>query len=267
MAGALAIAVLAGLTPGCSRDRRPWVLPFALAVVVTVFDLIPRDQTLPARDHGHFWSASVVADHRHGLFDGFFVVYQQVENYLIYPTVMRRSVKVSDVAAVVAALLGVALFRVMVQSCAIPMVAAIQLIVREVVVPQPGSPIAATVATRWLLTRLSAARWDRSTTRRASSRCRAGDGSVRGPSIGHATTCATPGRYPACSPRAPVGLGARPRRRSTRRPAAVEHLRCPCARARRSAPDAELPKSAARRLQRGLTTSSLRVRRATLNAT
>ena len=65
----------------------------------------------------------------------FFVIYQQVENYLIYPNVMRRSVKVSDVAAVVAALLGAALFGVIGALAAIPMVAAIQLIGREVVLP------------------------------------------------------------------------------------------------------------------------------------
>jgi predicted PurR-regulated permease PerM len=48
---------------------------------------------------------------------------------------MRRSVKVSDVAAVVAALLGVALFGVIGALVAIPMVAAVQLIMREVLVP------------------------------------------------------------------------------------------------------------------------------------
>jgi predicted PurR-regulated permease PerM len=48
---------------------------------------------------------------------------------------MRRSVKVSDVAAVVAALLGAALFGVIGALAAIPMVAAIQLIGREVVLP------------------------------------------------------------------------------------------------------------------------------------
>jgi predicted PurR-regulated permease PerM len=66
----------------------------------------------------------------------FFVVYQQIENYLIYPKVMRRSVKVSDVAAIVAALLGVALFGVIGALVAIPAVAAIQLILREVVLPR-----------------------------------------------------------------------------------------------------------------------------------
>ena len=66
----------------------------------------------------------------------FFIVYQQIENYLIYPQVMRRSVKVSDVAAIVAALLGVALFGVIGALVAIPAVAAVQLIVREVVLPR-----------------------------------------------------------------------------------------------------------------------------------
>ncbi len=49
---------------------------------------------------------------------------------------IRRSVKVSDVAAVVAALPGVALFGVVGALVAIPMVAEVQLIVREVVVPR-----------------------------------------------------------------------------------------------------------------------------------
>jgi predicted PurR-regulated permease PerM len=66
----------------------------------------------------------------------FFLVYQQVENYLIYPKVMRKSVKVSDVAAIVAALVGVGLFGVLGALVAIPAVAAIQLIIREVVMPR-----------------------------------------------------------------------------------------------------------------------------------
>jgi predicted PurR-regulated permease PerM len=65
----------------------------------------------------------------------FFIVYQQVENYLIYPKVMKRSVEVSDVAAVVAALVGVGLFGVLGALIAIPMVAGVQLILREVVYP------------------------------------------------------------------------------------------------------------------------------------
>ncbi len=134
MAGALAIAVLAGVST--------WVLvmilglgyPFALAVVVAVLDLIPQiGATLGAVVVSLVGLASSVT---HGIVCAvFFLIYQQVENYLIYPNVMRRSVKVSDVAAVVAALLGAALFGVIGALAAIPMVAAVQLIGREVVLP------------------------------------------------------------------------------------------------------------------------------------
>ena len=134
MVGALMIALLAGVST--------WVLvlilglayPFALAVVVAVLDLIPQiGATLGAIvvslvGLAHSLTAGLVCV-------AFFIVYQQVENYLIYPTVMRRSVAVSDVAAVVAALLGAALFGVIGALAAIPIVAAIQLIGREVVLP------------------------------------------------------------------------------------------------------------------------------------
>jgi predicted PurR-regulated permease PerM len=134
MVGALAIAVLAGLSTWVFAVIAGLAYPFALAVVVAVCDLIPQiGATLGAvivslialADSVTTGIASIV----------FFVVYQQVENYLIYPNVMRRSVKVSDVAAITAALLGVGLFGVLGALVAIPLVAAVQLIVREVVNP------------------------------------------------------------------------------------------------------------------------------------
>ncbi|GIF71260.1 AI-2E family transporter [Asanoa siamensis] len=133
--GALAIAVLAGITSFVFAMIVGLAYPFALAVVVAVSDLIPQiGATIGAvivtivafADSLTIGIASAV----------FFIVYQQVENYLIYPKVMRRSVKVSDVAAIVAALVGVGLFGVLGALVAIPAVAAIQLIVREVVMPR-----------------------------------------------------------------------------------------------------------------------------------
>jgi predicted PurR-regulated permease PerM len=134
MVGALAIAVLAGISSFVLAMILGLAYPFALAVVVAVCDLIPQiGATLGAIIVSLVGFASSLTD---GLVCAiFFIIYQQVENYLIYPSVMRRSVKVSDVAAVVAALLGVALFGVVGALVAIPMVAAIQLIIREVVVP------------------------------------------------------------------------------------------------------------------------------------
>ena len=134
MVGALAIAVLAGLSTWVFALIVGLACPFALAVVVAVFDLIPQiGATLGAIIVSLVGLASSITS---GIICiAFFFVYQQLENYLIYPNVMRRSAKASVVAAVVAALLGVALFGVIGALVAIPMVAAIQLIMREVVVP------------------------------------------------------------------------------------------------------------------------------------
>ena len=134
MVGAISIAVLAGASTWLLAVILGLAYPFALAVVVAVTDLIPQiGATLGAIVVSLVGFASSLTD---GIVCAvFFILYQQIENYLIYPNVMRRSVKVSDVAAVVAALLGVALFGVIGALVAIPMVAAVQLIMREVIVP------------------------------------------------------------------------------------------------------------------------------------
>lgn len=135
MVGALAVALLAGTSTYIFLVIVGVGYPFALAVVVAVCDLIPQV--------GATIGAVVVSvvGFANSITVGiacviFFITYQQVENYLIYPKVMRRSVAVSDVAAIVAALLGAALFGVIGTLVAIPAVAAIQLILREVVVPR-----------------------------------------------------------------------------------------------------------------------------------
>ncbi len=62
----------------------------------------------------------------------FYVIYQQVENYIVYPRVMSRSVDIPAAATVIAALVGAALLGVVGALLAIPTAAAILLIVREV---------------------------------------------------------------------------------------------------------------------------------------
>lgn len=62
----------------------------------------------------------------------FYVAYQQVENYVIYPKVMSRSVEIPGAATVIAALVGAALLGVIGALLAIPTAAAILLLVREV---------------------------------------------------------------------------------------------------------------------------------------
>ncbi|MEO9323539.1 AI-2E family transporter [Nocardioides sp. C4-1] len=64
----------------------------------------------------------------------FYVIYQQVENYVVYPRVMKRSVDVPGAVTVIAALVGTALLGVVGALLAIPGAAAILLISREVIV-------------------------------------------------------------------------------------------------------------------------------------
>ena len=62
----------------------------------------------------------------------FYVIYQQVENYLIYPRVMSRSVDIPGAVIVIAALVGAGLLGVVGALLAIPTAAAILLLTREV---------------------------------------------------------------------------------------------------------------------------------------
>ncbi|MDT0529971.1 AI-2E family transporter [Micromonospora sp. DSM 115977] len=138
MVGALSIAVLAGVSTFVFALIVGLPYPFALAVVVAVTDLIPQiGATLGAVIVSLVGFAT---DLPVGIACAvFFLIYQQVENYLIYPKIMRRSVSVNEVAALVAALLGVSLLGVVGALIAIPAVAALQLILREVVLPRQES--------------------------------------------------------------------------------------------------------------------------------
>lgn len=136
--GALIIAILAGTTTFVFALIAELPYPFALAVVVAVTDLIPQiGATLGAVIVSLVGFATDLPVGIACVL--FFLIYQQVENYLIYPKVMRRSVQVNEVAALVAALLGVALIGVAGALIAIPTVAAFQLILREVVIPRQDS--------------------------------------------------------------------------------------------------------------------------------
>ncbi|MGV3561804.1 MAG: AI-2E family transporter [Nocardioides sp.] len=64
----------------------------------------------------------------------FYVVYQQVENYLIYPRVMSRSVDLPGAVIVISALVGAAVLGVVGALLAIPTAAGILMLLREVYV-------------------------------------------------------------------------------------------------------------------------------------
>jgi predicted PurR-regulated permease PerM len=67
---------------------------------------------------------------------GYYLLYMQLEAYVISPNVMNRAVKVPGVVVVVAALAGGTLLGVLGALIAIPVAAAILLIVKQVIIPR-----------------------------------------------------------------------------------------------------------------------------------
>ncbi|GAA4370266.1 AI-2E family transporter [Nocardioides caricicola] len=103
----------------------------ALAFVVALLDVIPM---IGATIGAVIVTAIAFAtDWKIGLACAvFYVIYQQVENYVIYPRVMSKSVDLPGAATVIAALIGAALFGVVGALLAIPTAASILMLVREV---------------------------------------------------------------------------------------------------------------------------------------
>ena len=139
LVGSLSIAFVAGTTSLIYL----WIVsvPYALllALLVAIFDLIPQiGATLGAV------IVTLVAFGTRGLAIAiataiFFTIYQQIENWLIYPRVMRQAVQISNLAAIVSVLVGFAMFGVMGVFISVPGYAAIQLIIRQVIHPRQDS--------------------------------------------------------------------------------------------------------------------------------
>jgi predicted PurR-regulated permease PerM len=105
----------------------------ALAFVVALLDVIPMiGATLGAVV---VTAIGFATDPKIGLFCLiFYIVYQQVENYAIYPRVMSKAVDIPGAVTVIAALVGAALLGVVGALLAIPTAAAILMLTKEVFV-------------------------------------------------------------------------------------------------------------------------------------
>lgn len=135
VAGALTIAACAGASSFIVLLATGVPYPVALALIVMVTDLVP---VIGATIGAIIVSAvAFTQDVQTGLIVAiFYLIYQQVENYLLYPRIMKRSVDVSPAVTIVAVLLGGSLLGIVGALLAIPIAAAIQLILVEVVVPR-----------------------------------------------------------------------------------------------------------------------------------
>jgi predicted PurR-regulated permease PerM len=110
----------------------------ALAAVVTILDVIPMiGATLGAVI---VIAIGFATDPHIGVYCLiFYILYQQFENYVIYPRVMSRSVNLPGSLIVIAALVGASLLGVVGALLAIPTAAALVLLVREVLLPRQSA--------------------------------------------------------------------------------------------------------------------------------
>ena len=107
----------------------------ALAMVVALLDVIPMiGATIGAVI---VCAIAFATDVKTGIIAViFYIAYQQLENYVIYPKVMSRSVEIPGALTVIAALIGATLLGVVGALLAIPTAASILLLVREVFLPR-----------------------------------------------------------------------------------------------------------------------------------
>jgi predicted PurR-regulated permease PerM len=129
--GNLIISLIAGVAAFVCLLALGVPSPVVLALFVAVADLIPLvGATLGA-------AVCVIAAYLHSPTAGivsivFFVIYQQVENGLIYPWIMARKVNVNPLAILLSVLLAVELFGLVGALLAVPVSGALQVVVTAV---------------------------------------------------------------------------------------------------------------------------------------
>src|SRR5215218_2086054 len=145
MIGRLLIAFVGGLVAfvGLEIFHVPYPLP--LAILIGLLDLIPLI--------GHPIGAAVavvVAVATRGLWPvtvllaAFFLVYQQAENYLIAPRILRHSVDISAVAVLLAALVGATVLGIVGALVAIPVAAAVKVVLAQQIAEHEATATPAT---------------------------------------------------------------------------------------------------------------------------
>ena len=129
--GNLLISVIAGSTAFVCLVALGVPSPVVLALFVAVADLVPLvGATIGA-------AVGVLAAYLHSPTAGlialiFFVIYQQIENGVIYPWVMARKVNVNPLVVLLSVLLGVELVGILGALLAVPVSGALQVIVKAV---------------------------------------------------------------------------------------------------------------------------------------
>jgi len=130
VSGNLLISLIAGVSSALLLSILGVQYAIALGLVVAILDLIPlAGATLAAII---VTTVAFLDDVKKGVIVlVFFVVYQQIENHVLYPLVYSRTVQLSPLAVLVAVLIGAELAGVLGALGAIPVAGAIQVILAD----------------------------------------------------------------------------------------------------------------------------------------
>lgn len=133
--GVVLVALLAGLSSLAVFLVLGVPYPFLLATLVAVLDLIPIAGSVTAGILTSLVAFTVSVPVGLTVL-GFFVAYRFLEDYLIFPGIVGRVVEVPALLTLVAVLLGGALYGVIGVLIAIPVAAAVHLLLHEIVFPR-----------------------------------------------------------------------------------------------------------------------------------
>jgi predicted PurR-regulated permease PerM len=133
--GNVAISIIAATVAGLSAWALGLPFPIVLAVIAGLLDLIPQvgatiaSIILVAVALTESTAAGVIMLVIQ-------LIYQQVENYIVYPIVYRRAVELSPFTTIVAVLIAGAILGVVGAILAVPFAAVIKIVVREAGAPR-----------------------------------------------------------------------------------------------------------------------------------
>jgi predicted PurR-regulated permease PerM len=130
VSGNLLISTIAGVTSAIVLSILGVPFAIALGLVVAILDLIPlAGATLAAII---LTTIAFLDDTTSGIIVLiFFIIYQQIENHVLYPIVYSRTVQMSPLAILIAVLLGAELAGVLGALAAIPVAGALQILLMD----------------------------------------------------------------------------------------------------------------------------------------
>ena len=145
MLGNLAISVICGTVYGVTAEILGLPYPLALALIAAILDLIPN---IGATIAGIIIGIVALSVSLGALiaFAIVIVVYQQIENYILQPTIIGKAAQVSGFTVLTSVLAFGALFGLIGAIIGVPIAAALQILVEELTAPRRARIAAADAA-------------------------------------------------------------------------------------------------------------------------